>query len=142
MTQNDALTTAVDAEFAAVFTYGMTTPFVGSDQRDTVGEFNAAHRVRRDAVNAALVAAGESEQVPAAGYTLPFEVTDDKTAAKALLQAENTCASAYRALVEQADDDVTRRLGVDGLTESAKRIAFWRGVSNLSPATVAFPGAQ
>ncbi|MCF8602763.1 ferritin-like domain-containing protein [Gordonia sp. HY442] len=140
MTQNDALTTAVDAEFAAIFTYGVTTAFVGSDQRDAVGEFNAAHRVRRDAVNAALVSAGGAEQVPAAGYTIPFEVTDDKTAAKALLQAETTCASAYRALVEQADGPDVRRLGVDGLTECATRIAFWRGVSGLSPATVAFPG--
>lgn len=142
MTQNDALTTAVDAEFAAIFTYGLTTAFVGTDERDAVGEYIAEHRVRRDALNAALVSAGSAEQVPASGYTLPFDVTDDASAVKALLQAETTCASAYRALVEQAEDGKARRLGVDGLTDCAMRIAFWRGVAGLSPSTVALPGAR
>lgn len=141
MTHNEALVTAVDSEFAAIFTYGLTTAFIGSDHRDTVGEFIAEHRVRCDALNAALVSAGEPEQVPAAGYTLPFEVTDDTTSVTALLQAETTCASAYRALVENAESPEIRRLGVDGLTECASRIAYWRGVSGQSPTTVPFPGA-
>ncbi|GAA4641927.1 ferritin-like domain-containing protein [Gordonia humi] len=140
MTQNDALTTAADAESAAIFTYGLTTAFAANDDRAAVAEYIAAHRTRRDALNAALAAAGVAQEVPAAGYTLPFEVTDDKSAIKALLQAEQTCAVAYRALVEQADDGKVRRLGLDGLTDCARHIAFWRAAAGLSPATVALPG--
>ncbi|GEE02503.1 hypothetical protein nbrc107696_29490 [Gordonia spumicola] len=141
MTQMDALTTAADTENTAIFVYGLATAFVGGDDRIAIGEYIAAHRVRRDAVNAAIVAAGGSERTPAAGYTLPADVTDGPSAAKALLLAENTCASAYRALVEQADDPTVRRLGVDGLTDCALRIAHWRASTGLTPTTVPFPGA-
>ncbi len=141
MTRSDALATAADAENTAIFVYGLATAFVDGADRTAVGTFIAAHRARRDAVNAALVAAGADERTPAAGYTIPFDVTDEASASKALLQAENTCATAYRALVEQADDDATRRLGVDGLTDAALRIAHWRASSGLTPTTVPFPGA-
>lgn len=141
MTQVDALSTAADAENTAIFVYGLATAFATDDDRAAVGTYIAAHRVRRDALNNALVTAGSNERVPAAGYTLPFDVTDGATAGKAILQAENTCAQAYRALVEQASDTAARRLGVDGLTDSALRIAHWRASQGVSPTTVPFPGA-
>ncbi|ALG84560.1 ferritin-like domain-containing protein [Gordonia phthalatica] len=140
MTQTTALNDAADAENTAVFTYGVITAFTERDVRTTVAENIAAHRVRRDQLNEKLLAAGESERTPAAGYTLPVDVTDQDTAAKAATAAERDCETAYRALLEQADDSSVRRIALDGLTDCALRASYWRGVAGVTPLTVAFPG--
>ncbi|MGI6796222.1 ferritin-like domain-containing protein [Gordonia sihwensis] len=140
MSQNAALDTAADAENTAVFTYGVLTAFTTGGVRDTVAEYIAAHRVRRDQLNEALLAAGQPERTPAAGYLLPVDVTDQATAAKAALTAENDCAKAYRALLEQADSQAVRRTAVDGLTDCALRSSYWRSIAGEKPLTVAFPG--
>ena len=43
----DALAAAVDAEDAAIFTYGVSTAYVSTARRSMVAEYVAAHRVRR-----------------------------------------------------------------------------------------------
>ena len=68
-------------------------------------------------------------------------MTGPESAARAALVAEEDCATAYRALLEQADDETGRRIGVDGLSESALRAARWRVVLQESPVTLAFPGS-
>lgn len=136
-----ALGQAADAENAAVFTYGVTTAFIGPAARRAVVEYIAAHRVQRDQVNAVIVAAGGTEHSAAAGYVLPIEVTDTRSAATVLLQAENDTARAYRVLAEEGTTTQIRRLAVDGLTACALRAAHWRGVLRESPTTTAFPGA-
>lgn len=136
-----ALSEAIDAENAAIFTYGVTTAFIGSSERRAVGEYVAAHRVRRDELITDLVAAGDTPPTAAAGYTLPVEVTDASSAATVLLDAEEECARAYRAMAERVDAAALRRRAVDGLTDSALRAAHWRGALGQTPVTVAFPGA-
>ena len=99
-----------------------------------------AHRVRRDAFNADLTAAGAPERPAATGYTLPVEVTGPESAAAALLAAEEDCTRALYALLEQADTPEVRRQAVDALVECGVRAAHWRAVLGQSPVTVAFPG--
>lgn len=140
MTQTTALTAAADAENTAVFTYGVITAFTEHTVRATVAEDIAAHRVRRDQLNEKLLAGGEAERTPASGYTLPVEVTDQDTAAEVALAAERDCETAYRALIEQAEDTSVRRIAVDALTDCALRASYWRGVAGVKPLTVAFPG--
>ncbi|MFT3714954.1 MAG: ferritin-like domain-containing protein [Gordonia sp. (in: high G+C Gram-positive bacteria)] len=140
MTNADALKNAIDAENAAIFTYGVTTAFIGPAERGTVAEFIADHRIRRNELNDDLTAAGGGTEPPAPGYDLPTPVTDPKSSATVLLAAEEDCARAYRAMLEQVDDAGLRRRAVDALTSSAKRSAHWRGVLGQSPATVPFPG--
>ncbi|WP_440713492.1 ferritin-like domain-containing protein [Gordonia sp. FQ] len=135
-----ALDNAIEAENAAIFTYGVTTAFIGTAERVTVGQYVAAHRVRRDELNADVTAAGGTPPQSAAGYRLPVNVTDATSAATVLLDAEQECARAYRALLEQAGKTELRRRGVDGLTASAGYAAHWRGVLGQSPVTVPFPG--
>ncbi|MFW0784724.1 ferritin-like domain-containing protein [Gordonia sp. CPCC 206044] len=137
----DALSTAVDAENAAIFAYGVSTAFVTAIQRDTVADHIAAHRASRDAAVDAITAAGAQAPDAAAGYTLPVTVDNQSSAIRALLAAEVDCTVAYRAVLEQATDATARRLGVDGLTDSAVRAAGWRVYLRESPATVAFPGS-
>ncbi|ANY23270.1 MULTISPECIES: ferritin-like domain-containing protein [Gordonia] len=138
---DDPLAVAAEAENAAVFTYGVITAFVAASRRRTVADYADAHRARRDEIERAIEAAGNTPPPAAAGYTLPVEVTDPTTAARAALAAEIDCTVAYRALLEQADDETGRRIGVDGLTESSVRAARWRVVLQESPVTVAFPGS-
>lgn len=142
MSTTDAVSAAVDAENAAIFTYGVTTAFIGAAQRPTVGEYVAAHRVRRDQLNEDLVAAGGEAQQMAPGYRLPVQVTGPESAATAALDAETECARAYRAMAEQVDSAELRRRAVDGLTECALRAAHWRGVLDQTPVTTAFPGGE
>ncbi|MFZ2510797.1 MAG: ferritin-like domain-containing protein, partial [Gordonia sp. (in: high G+C Gram-positive bacteria)] len=136
-----ALNSAIDAENAAIFTYGVSTAFIGSGERRAVGDFVAAHRVRRDELIADLLAAGGTPPIAAAGYTLPVQITDPESATTVLLDAEEECARAYRAMAEQVDTAELRRRAVDGLTDSAVRAAHWRGALGQTPVTVAFPGA-
>ncbi|AZG44086.1 ferritin-like domain-containing protein [Gordonia insulae] len=136
----DALAAAIDAENAAIFTYGVATAYVSAARRVTVAEYIAAHRVRRDSLVAALTAAGGTVPQQAAGYTLPVTVDDSVSAVRALLAAEVDCTVAYRALLEKGSDTAARRQGLDGLTESTVRAANWRVALRDSPVTVAFPG--
>ncbi|MBD0861299.1 ferritin-like domain-containing protein [Gordonia sp. zg691] len=138
---DDPLAVAADAENAAIFTYGVITAFVAAARRRTVAENAAEHRARRDEIDRAIVAAGDTPPLPAAGYTLPVEVTGPESAARAALAAEEDCARAYRALLEKAGNETGRRIGVDGLTESAVRAAGWRAALRETPVTVAFPGS-
>ncbi|MFT4044567.1 MAG: ferritin-like domain-containing protein [Gordonia sp. (in: high G+C Gram-positive bacteria)] len=138
----DALSAAVDAENAAVFTYGVMTAFVSAARRTTVAEYIAAHRTARDVVSAALTATGATAPVAAAGYTLPVAVTGSVSAVRAGIAAEDDCARAYRVVLEQADTQSARRIAVDGLTACAERAARWRAVLRQSPITVAFPGGR
>ncbi|MFW0790292.1 ferritin-like domain-containing protein [Gordonia sp. CPCC 205333] len=138
----DALGAAVDAEHAAVYTYGVLTAFTTGDRRTAVATYIAEHRARRDELNEALVAAGGQARSTAPGYVLPVQVTNSATAARAALDAEQDTAQAYRSLAERADTAPVRRLAVDGLTECALRGAFWRQASGVRPATVALPGIK
>jgi len=136
----EALETAIDAENAAIFAYGTSTAFIGSADRGTVAEYIAAHRVRRTELDDALAEAGGQPRPAAAGYTLPEEMTGADSAATILLGAEEDCAQAYFALIDQADGAGVRRLGVDALTDCARRAAHWRSALGKAPVTVAFPG--
>ena len=138
---DDPLVVAAETENAAIFTYGVITAFVAASRRRTVAEYADAHRARRDEIDRTIEAAGNTPPLAAAGYTLPVEVPDPTTAARAALGAEIDCASAYRALLEQADDETGRRIGADGLSDSAVRAARWRVALQESPVTVAFPGS-
>ncbi|MGW0035864.1 ferritin-like domain-containing protein [Gordonia sp. NPDC003376] len=141
MSTIESLTAAADAENAAIFTYGVITAFVTAARRPTVNENIAAHRTARDAVGAAITAAGGTPPLAAAGYTLPVDVTDPLSAAKVALAAEVDCTVAYRAVLEQSDDEKAHTLAVDELTASARRASDWRVALGDKPATVAFPGA-
>lgn len=136
----DALTVAVNAENAAIFTYGVVAAYAATSRAQIIAEYTAEHRSRRDELAAALTAAKVDVPAAAPGYNLAAPVDDPVSALTAALTAEEDCAVAYRALIEQADDVPARRLGLDGLTDTATRAANWRLVLRISPATVALPG--
>lgn len=137
----DALTVALTAENAAIFAYGVVAAYAASSRSQTIAEYTAEHRSRREELVAALTAAQAEVPAAAAGYDLSSPITDPASALTVALTAEEDCAVAYRALIEQAEDVGARRLGLDGLTDSAGRAANWRLVLRISPVTVALPGS-
>jgi rubrerythrin len=137
----DALVVAVNAENAAIFAYGVVAAYAATSRAQTIAEYTTEHRSRREELAAALTAAKVAAPAAAPGYDLSAPVTDPVSALQAALTAEEDCAVAYRALLEQAEDTAGRRLGLDGLTDTAVRAANWRLVLRISPATVALPGS-
>ncbi|MGB3770268.1 MAG: DUF4439 domain-containing protein, partial [Rhodococcus sp. (in: high G+C Gram-positive bacteria)] len=78
---------------------------------------------------------------PAAGYTVPFPVTDPVAAARLAARVEEDCATAWRSVIERAESGFTRDTAIVALTESARRDASWRAILGIFPSTVPFPGA-
>jgi hypothetical protein len=136
----DVLQDVLRAEHAAIYGYGALGGFLSKGNRPVAATAERAHRDRRDAVAALLVAAN-AQPVPAeSAYTLPAPVTAPAGAAKLAILIEERTAAAWRAAVPQLDGD-QRKLAIEGLTSCAVQAARWRGLAApTAPATVAFPG--
>lgn len=132
--------TAIEAENAAIFAYGIVAAFSNPARVNEVATHMATHRARRNALTDIAVEAGLTPPIAAAGYKIPFAVTDAVTAAQLAAQIESDTAAAYRALIEQADSEELRTFGIEGLTDAAIREAGWNLALGSTPATAAFPG--
>lgn len=132
------LVTALAAEHAALYGYGVVGAHVTGAARESVKEAEEAHRSRRDAL-ARLIAARGQEATPAeAAYTLPFPVTNTSGAVKLATHIEERAAAVWRAAVSAtAGDD--RKIALAALIDCATRASSWRRRAGL-PGTVPFPG--
>jgi aspartate/methionine/tyrosine aminotransferase len=142
MTEDErrALTDALNAEYGAVYAYGVIAAYASPERARLVAEHTAAHRARRDATVDALALGGATVPPPDAAYTVPFPVTDPIPAARLAVTVESDTAVAWRAVVERAASMAIRRAGVDALTEAAVRLATWQSILGADPPTIAFPG--
>ncbi|WP_227980906.1 ferritin-like domain-containing protein [Nocardia spumae] len=139
-TDQQALVDALNAEYSAVYAYGVVAAYASPERTQLVAEYLAAHRARRDATVDALKAAGATVPAPAAAYAPPFPVDDPIPAAKLAVTVESDTAVAWRSVVEHAATADLRRTGTDALTECALRLATWQSVLGANPATTPFPG--
>ncbi|WP_396931782.1 ferritin-like domain-containing protein [Mycolicibacterium sp.] len=135
-----ALFDAVAAEHAAIYGYGIVSAHSSPDENDLVSEAMAQHRERREAAIAMLSGRSAKAPVPAAGYQLPMAVNTPTDAGNLAIRMEDDCATAWRAVIEQASTDQDRTFGVGALTETAVLTARWKQVLGVKPVTVAFPG--
>ncbi|MBF6173905.1 ferritin-like domain-containing protein [Nocardia blacklockiae] len=135
-----ALTDALSAEYAAVYAYGVVAAYASPERNQVVAEFTAAHRARRDATADLLKSLGATVPAPAAAYPPPFPVNDPIPAAKLAVTVESETAVAWRSVVERTGSPDLRRTGTDALTECAVRLAVWQTILGTNPPTVAFPG--
>jgi hypothetical protein len=138
--EQQSLIDALNAEYAAVFAYGLVAAFSNPNRADLVSACAAAHRARRDSTLDALKAASVTAPESAAGYSVPFSVSDPVSAAQLASQVEVDTATAWRSVIERSRSDATRGVGVTALTEAAGRAATWRAILGTEPATVPFPG--
>ncbi|MDY0814274.1 ferritin-like domain-containing protein [Kitasatospora purpeofusca] len=125
---------ALGAEHAAVYGYGVVGARLADDgQRTAARTALAAHQARRDAWQRLLAGTGATPDPAAAGYQLPFPVTDAASAGRLAAHLETRLTAVYADLVA-AVPAPQRPPAADALRESALRAHQWGAV----PA--AFPG--
>lgn len=127
-------------EHAAMYAYGV----VGGRRVSNAPEAGRAarayvvHRARRDALTAALRAAGADPVPAAATYELPVAVTSAATARRVGQQVEDRCSVLYALLVAvtPAERDGVRAQAAVALSDAGLRLLDWGG------AATALPGVQ
>ncbi|MBF6165734.1 ferritin-like domain-containing protein [Streptomyces gardneri] len=139
-TERRALIDALNAEYGAVYAYGVIAAYASPERTRLIAEHTAAHRARRDTTADVLALGGATVPPPDAAYTVPFPVTDPISAARLAVTVESDVAVAWRSVVERGASMTIRRTGVDALTEAALRLATWQSILGANPPTVAFPG--
>lgn len=135
-----ALAECLTIAHGAVFGYGVVAAYADGSRREAIAAAAAAHRAYREALRQALIDAGRTPPIAAAGYTLPFPVSDPVSAIQLALRIEEDTTIGWRALLERAETGHIKSVGADALTETAIRAARWRTVLVVNPSTVPFPG--
>ncbi|AUY51715.1 ferritin-like domain-containing protein [Streptomyces sp. CB01881] len=129
-----AFQTALSAEHAAIYGYGVVGARLPEDQqRADARTALAAHQTRRDAWQRLLGGAGATPNAAAAGYQLPFPVADAAAAGRLAAHIETRLTTVYADLVA-AVDGTQRTTAADALRECALRARHW------GAAPTAFPG--
>ena len=128
-----ALQTALAAEHAAVYGYGIAGAMLtGHDQARARAGWTA-HQEARDTLQAMIVKLGATPVAASAAYKLPFAVHDARSARRLAAALEDGVTQAYLGLVAVTDNKL-RTFGALAMQPPANRAAAWRG------STVAFPG--
>lgn len=109
-----ALQAALGAEHAAVYGYGVVGGLIGGARMGEARAAYDAHRARRDELARAVRALGGTPVAAAAGYALPFPVSDSDAAVRLAAELEERVAGVYSDLV-RATLGERRRTGAEGL---------------------------
>ncbi len=136
-----ALQDALAAEHAAVWCYTLIAAFLPADLDKPAVEGAAAHRTRRNDLEALLTQAGLLPAVAEPAYRTPRPVTDAASAVELAVVAETDTAAAWRSVLERTADPDRRRAALVVLTEDTVRAARWRIVAGTTPAVPPFPGS-
>jgi Domain of unknown function (DUF4439) len=135
-----ALFDAISTEHGAIYGYGVVSALSTPDDNALVAESMAQHRARREEALAMLAERSVTPPLPAAGYELPLEVTDPGDAAELAVRMESDTATAWRAVLEQAQTPQDRGFAVTAMTQAAVLAARWNRVLGVPQITTAFPG--
>ncbi|GAB2756392.1 hypothetical protein GCM10027174_35400 [Salinifilum aidingensis] len=136
-----ALRSALEAEHAAVWLYGLARAHVTDrSAAEAVDEAFDEHERMRDTADRALRRSGEKAPPPALAYDVGGDVGDQTSAIRAALLVERDCQVGWRSVLENTDSPELRRTALDGLTTAATRTTRWRLALGRSPAAPEFPG--
>jgi hypothetical protein len=128
-----ALQTALTAEHAAIYGYGVVGAYLAGSMQATATNDWVAHQVARDRLEAVLRSLGAQPTAAAVSYQLPVPVRNASEAVALAVVLEDRIATAYLGLVALSSVSI-RDFGAMQVQASAVRAAAWRG------GTVAFPG--
>lgn len=135
-----AVQSALGAEHATLWVYGLVSAFLPDKFGNAVTEGTTAHRARRDATERLLADAGRTPRPAEPAYVPPQPVTDQQSALAVLVLAESDTTVAWRAVLERTDEAAVRRVALEALTIGAVRATRWRLAAGQSPAAPPFPG--
>lgn len=138
--ETDALQKALAAEHAAIWAYGVIGAHAGSAHNASITAIGQEHRVRRDAIEAALVTASATPTPASGGYQLPTPVADAATALAAAGHVEDAVTKTWRYVLGQLTDPAHRTLAFDALSHSAGYSLTWRRAADPNAAVYPFPG--
>jgi hypothetical protein len=128
-----ALQSALAAEHAAVYGYGVAGAVLsGAVQAEARSDW-MAHQVARDTLEAMVTKLGATPVAASAAYRLPFPVTSATAARRLAATLENGVTRAYLGVVA-VDDPAVRSFAARAMQTAASRATSWSGT------TVAFPG--
>ncbi|CAB4724388.1 unannotated protein [freshwater metagenome] len=102
----DALQAALAAEHEAVYVYGVLGARSTGPLRESLGEQYVAHRARRDAWSAAVLAAGAEPVGTAAAYALPRPLTTPAQCRAEAVRIEEHCSAASAFLIAAGPDSL------------------------------------
>jgi hypothetical protein len=128
-----ALQSALSAEDAAIYGYGLAGAHLGGSQLTVAQEYWNGHRAARATLTTMITKLGSAPTPAAAAYRPPFPVNSAGAAASLAAMLEDGVLTAYLGLVA-VDDPSVRAFGAQRMQAAAIRAAYWRG------STVAFPG--
>ncbi|MFG2086631.1 MULTISPECIES: ferritin-like domain-containing protein [unclassified Spirillospora] len=132
----EAVRTALAAEHAAVYGYGVLGAQLRGSLRQTAKSVWDAHRAQR----AELISILTGEPVAAAAvYELPVKVTSARGAARLAAALEDDLVPAYVGLAGVSSPDL-RAFAADSAQRAAARSAAWRSKAGAGPPSDAFPG--
>lgn len=134
-----ALQTALAAEHAALWAYGLVAAFDPA-VADIVTTMVTGHQSTRDAAANLIVSGGATPVGPEPAYTSPVTGSDEAAAIEMALTIETDCANAWRAVIGSTDDSALRGTALTALTDSALRMVTWRKAADQTPLTEPFPG--
>jgi Domain of unknown function (DUF4439) len=128
-----ALQSALAAENAAIYGYGVAGAQLGATARKLALQNWAQHEIARDRLQAMLTSLGVKPVAAQAAYQLPFPVHGTGASISLAGYLENQVAAAYLGVVA-LDDPRLRAWGAGQAQACALRATTWLG------RTVAFPG--
>jgi hypothetical protein len=136
--ETDPLQTALAAEHAAVYEYGVlgaaTSASAAPEQYAAVGAAYRDHRDQRDELTAMIREAGGTPVAAEAAYEIPDVRTGAQVDGRAV-EIEQACQETY-AWVVAGTSGAERHWAVDALQRSAVRVLAFRGSPEI------FPGAS
>jgi hypothetical protein len=120
VTTDAALQSALAAEHAAVYAYGVVGGVLGTDSAEAAAGY-AAHRGRRDQLTSML---GPEAVAAEPAYQLPFEVSGTGGARRLAVHVEERCAEVYAEVVSRTTA-ADRLFAARALTDCAVRGLQW-----------------
>ncbi|MEE1785561.1 ferritin-like domain-containing protein [Streptomyces sp. SP17BM10] len=128
-----ALQGALNAEHAAVYGYGVVGAKLPDDQqRADARTAYADHQARRDAWQRLLTGVGATPGAAAAGYQLPFAVTDAAAATRLAAHIETRLTTVYADLVAAVPAQ-QRTAAAEALREAALHARRWGAPQRAFP---------
>lgn len=126
---------------ACVYGYGVAGARLDDAGADLARAALTAHRQRRDALAAQIVALDGEPIAALPAYALPFPVADETSARNLAAHLEQHVAPLFADLVAASGAPELRTVAAAGLIEASVRVTDWTGTTTAFPGLDGRPGA-
>lgn len=137
---DDALTTALGAEYAAVYGYGAAGPLLPASLSAAVHNAYDGHRRSRDELVGMLRDRGATPSPAPAAYGLQPRPRSSASALALLASLEDDVTAGWAGIVGATGSASLRRTALAAWQDAARRAAQWRLTGGVRPATRPLPG--